>query len=173
MKTVIFDFDETLVDTSVTQPLRKQPLKNWDKIYALIPQCRMYDGITELMTFLKDNNIKTGVATFAQRELAQRTLKYFNLSIDEIVGYELFLKKKPNPDSILKVLKKLNAEATETIGVGDKTIDIQAYKSANLSVTVGCTWGLSSDEEIQELKNSCPDYIVNHPSEIIDILCDC
>lgn len=170
MKNIIFDFDNTLVDTSVTQPLRKQPSKNWEEIYSLIPQCRMYDGITELMTFLKDNNIKTGVATFAQRQLAQKTLNHFNLGIDVIVGHERFLKKKPHPDSIFKVLKKLNAEATETIGVGDKATDIQAYQSANLAITVGCTWGLSTDEEIQELKNSNPDYIINHPKELINIL---
>jgi phosphoglycolate phosphatase-like HAD superfamily hydrolase len=133
----------------------------------------MYDGISELMTFIKGNDIKTGVATFAQRELAQRTLNHFKLDIDVIVGHERFLKKKPHPDSILKVLKKLNAEATETIGIGDKATDIQAYKLAKLALAVGCTWGLSSDEEIQELKNSCPDYIANHPSEIIDIICNC
>ena len=172
MNTVIFDFDETLVDTSVTQPLRKKQSKNWEEIYALIPKCRLYDGITELMVFLKNNNIKTGVATFAQREFADRTLKHFNIDIDVIVGYERFMKKKPNPDSILKVMKKINAEATETSGVGDKAIDIQAYKSANLAFTVGCVWGLNADEEIQELKNSNPDYIINHPSELIGIICN-
>lgn len=171
MKKIIFDFDNTLVDTSVTQPLREQSQRQWEEIYALIPQCRLYDGIAELMAFLKDNNIKTGVATFAQCEFAQRTLKYFNIDVDTIVGYERFLKKKPNPDSVLKVLKKLEVEATECIGIGDKATDIQAYQSANLAITIGCCWGLSSDDEIQELKNSCPDFIVNHPSELIDILC--
>lgn len=172
MKNIVFDFDETLVDTSVTRQLRNQPQKQWDKIYALIPQCKLYDGISELIAFLKNNNIKTGVATFAQREFAQRTLNYFNIDVDVIAGYQLFLKCKPHPDSVLKVLKKLEVEATECIGIGDKATDIQAYKSANLAVTVGCTWGLSTDEEIQELKNSCPDYVINQPKELIDILCN-
>ena len=154
----------------MTQPLREQPKKQWDEIYALIPQCKLYGGIPELMTFIKEKNIKTGVATFAQREFADRTLKHFNIDVDCIVGHERFMKKKPYPDSVLKVLKKLEAEANECIGVGDKATDIQAYKSANLAITVGCTWGLSSDEEIQELKNSCPNFIVNHPSKLIDIL---
>ena len=173
MKNIIFDFDDTLVDTSVTQPLREQSQKQWDEIYALIPQCRLYDGISELMGFLKDNNIKTGVATFAQRELADRTLKHFKIDVDTIVGYERFLKKKPHPASVLKVLKKLKVEATETIGIGDKSTDIQTYKSANLAITVGCVWGLTTEEEIEELRNSNPDYLIHHPSELIDILCDC
>ena len=168
-KTIIFDFDETLVDTSVTQPLREQSQKQWDEIYALIPQCRLYDGITELMTSIKEKNIKTGVATFAQRELAQRTLNHFNIDIDTIVGYERFLKRKPHPASVLKVLKKLKVEANECIGIGDKATDIQAYKSANLAVTVGCAWGLTTEEEIEELKNSNPDYIIHHPKELIEI----
>ena len=172
MKNIVFDFDGTLVDTSVTQPLRKKQSKNWDEIYSLIPQCRLYDGIAELMTFIKGNDIKTGVATFAKRELAQRTLNHFNLDIDIIVGHERFLKKKPHPDSIFKVLNKLETEATETIGIGDKSTDIQAYQSAKLAVTVGCTWGLSTDEEIHELRNSNPDYIINHPLELIGIICN-
>lgn len=172
MNTVIFDFDETLVDTSVTQPLRKKQSKNWDEIYSLIPQCRLYDGIAELMTFIKGNDIKTGVATFAQRELADRTLKHFNIYVDTIVGYERFLKNKPHPDSIFKVMKKLNAEATETIGIGDKSTDIHAYKSANLAITVGCTWGLTTEEEIEELRNSNPDYLIHHPKELIGIICN-
>ena len=168
-KTIILDFDKTLIDTSVTQPLRNQQSKNWDKIYEMIPQCKLYGGIPELMAFLKNNNIKTGVATFAQREFADRTLKHFNVDVDTIVGHERFMKKKPNPDSILKVMKKLNSEPTETIGIGDKSTDIHAYKSANLAITVGCTWGLSTEKEIEELKNSNPDYIIHHPKELIEI----
>ena len=80
------------------------------------------------------------------------------------------MKKKPNPDSIVKVLNKLNAEATQTIGIGDKATDIQAYKSANIAVSVGCAWGLSTEKEIEELRNSNPDYIIHHPQELIEIL---
>lgn len=173
MKNIVFDFDETLVDTSVTRQLRNQPQKQWDKIYALIPQCRIYDGIKELMIFIKENDIKTGVATFAQRVLAQKTLNHFNIYVDIVVGHERYMKKKPCPDSILKVLKKLNVEATETIGIGDKATDIQAYKSANLAITVGCVWGLTTEEEIEELRNSNPDYLIHHPTELIDIICKC
>ena len=169
-KTIIFDFDKTLIDTSVTQQLRTQVQKQWDEIYALITQCRMYDGIPELMTFIKEKNIKTGVATFAQRELAQRTLNHFNIDIDTIVGHERFLKRKPHPASVLKVLKKLEVEANECIGIGDKPTDIQAYKSANLAVSIGCTWGLTTEKEIEELRNSNPDYLIHHPTELIKII---
>lgn len=168
--TLIWDFDETLVDASITHQLRSQSPKDWEKIYSLIPQCKLYDGIIDVLAYLTEHDMKSGVATMAQRMFAQKTLDHLGVSVDSIVGYERFLKSKPDPASILKVLNKVNADASTTIGVGDKATDIHAYRSANLALTVGCTWGLSSDEEIQSLKDSKPNYIINHPHELIQII---
>ena len=56
IKCLITDFDETFFDTSLTRDLRKEKDKDWDKIYSLIPQFKMYDGWQEVLNYLKENN---------------------------------------------------------------------------------------------------------------------
>ena len=58
VKCLITDFDETFFDTSLTRNLRKEKEKDWDKIYSLIPQFKMYDGWQDVLKYLKENNIK-------------------------------------------------------------------------------------------------------------------
>lgn len=162
--TIIFDFDETLFNAGITHPLRRQSPKNWDAIYSLIPQCCPYDGIPELMHYLK--SYKIGIATMCQRELVQRTLNHWGLSVDAVVGSQLYMRKKPHPQSIFKVLDKLSSTSSTTIGIGDKSTDIQAYKAASI-ISVGCTWG---NEDNSELLLSEPDYIIDNPMQLLEII---
>lgn len=167
LDTVIFDFDETLVDAGITHPLRKQSPKDWDAIYSLIPQCKPYDGMHELFDNLK--GYKIGIATMCQREMVQRTVDHMGLDVDVIVGSQRYMRKKPHPQSIFKVLDKLSSTSSTTIGIGDKPTDIQAYKSAGLAVIVGCTWGITEKEK-EELISSAPHYIIDSPMELIEII---
>ncbi|GAA5578824.1 hypothetical protein Pgin02_01853 [Porphyromonas gingivalis] len=53
MKSIIFDLDLTLVDTSVLEELRKK--RNWNTVYSLIPSTSLYDGIREILDVIQKN----------------------------------------------------------------------------------------------------------------------
>lgn len=45
MNNIIFDFDLTLINRSISDQYRKQ--RNWKKVFELIPQFTLYDGLNE------------------------------------------------------------------------------------------------------------------------------
>lgn len=46
-KKVIFDVDQTLVDTSCLE--HERHICNWSQVYQLIPQARLFEGLEEVL----------------------------------------------------------------------------------------------------------------------------
>ena len=94
-KCLILDFDNTLFDTSVDDEIRKNAKgrRNWDKIFASIPQYTLYDGWREVFDWAKENNIKIGIISEASGELIEKTLEQFDLNCDSVVGYQAYYEK--------------------------------------------------------------------------------
>ena len=166
--TILFDFDDTLFDTSPTKQLRGAKTKDWEAIYAQIPNCKLYEGYDKVFEYINKNQLKIGVVSIAQKELIGRTIKHFNCPCHHIQGWWR-MPMKPYPHQINKALEKLKANPKNVILFGDSPDDVTASKAAGIKV-VGCTWGLSSQKEIDALIDSSPDGIINNPIEIIDIL---
>lgn len=167
-KTVLFDFDDTLFDTTQTKALRGAKTKDWESIYKQIPNCRLYEGFHEVFDFINKNNIKVGIVSIAQKELINRTVKHFNCPCHHIQGWWR-QPMKPYPHQINKAIEKLKANAQDVIMFGDSPNDVVACRAAGIKI-VGCTWGLHSQEEKNALINSSPDYIIDSPIDIIKIL---
>ena len=51
-KTILFDFDDTLLDTTPTKSLRSVKTKDWESIYEQIPNCKLYDGFNDVFDFI-------------------------------------------------------------------------------------------------------------------------
>ncbi len=126
-----------------------------------------YDGIPELLSFLKENGIK--IAVFSNKP-HPRTLDnivgvfgegYF----DHVQGQKPEVERKPSPDGVYQVMKALGVEKEDCLYIGDTNTDMMTGRNAGLD-TVGVTWGFRSEEELRSYN---PAYIVHHPSEIQDI----
>lgn len=93
-------------------------------------------GLREILTYLKERNIKTIVASSSVRERAEKILrahdilKYFD---DLVFGYEV-PKGKPHPDIFLKACEKLGVTTDEAIVIEDSEAGINASYSANIPV---------------------------------------
>ena len=61
-KGIIFDLDQTLVDSSIAEPYRG---KNWGKVNELIPSFILYDGFEAVFDFIRINEIKVAVVSTA------------------------------------------------------------------------------------------------------------
>lgn len=93
-------------------------------------------GIRELLTYLKEQSIKTIVASSSVRERAEKILnahdilKYFD---DLVFGYEV-PRGKPYPDIFLKACEKLGVTTDEAIVIEDSEAGINASYAAHIPV---------------------------------------
>ena len=67
MRSIIFDMDLTLVDTTRLEESRHN--RNWAQAYSLIPQTTMYDGISDVLEIIRKNNIKTAIVSTSPRHI--------------------------------------------------------------------------------------------------------
>ena len=128
-----------------------------------------YKGIIEMLTQLKQHNIKIAVVS-NKFDMAVKKLcsKYFPNLIDFAAGENELqgINKKPAPDTVLKVLKEFNIEAGDAIYVGDSEVDIQTAQNANMDC-ISVTWGFK-DEKF--LISNGANIIVNAPNQILNAI---
>lgn len=128
-----------------------------------------YSGIMELLEELKKMNVKTAVVSNKFDE-AVRDLccKYFNGLIDFSTGENesAGIRKKPAPDTVLKVLENFNIEKEHAIYVGDSEVDIQTAKNAELEC-ISVLWGFKNKEFLQ---NNGAKILISKPDEILKYL---
>jgi len=72
---------------------------------------------------------------------------------------------KPKPEPVLKTLAAMQFAASETLVVGDMSVDILMGANAGTK-TCGVTWGNGSREE---LKEAGADYIIDRMEELIEV----
>jgi phosphoglycolate phosphatase-like HAD superfamily hydrolase len=159
---VIFDLDQTIVDSSIAAALRKK--RDWPKVYSQIPQFQIYNGFLNVLKFLSDYEIKMAVVTTSPRPYCEKVLTHFNIPCMHIVAYHDASPPKPHPAPMIKALDILGEQKNQVISFGDRAIDIQSSTKAGI-VSVGCLWG--SDEK-ELLKREKPNYLIHKPIEIVN-----
>ena len=164
MRKIIFDLDLTLVDTTIVEQARHE--RNWQLAYSLIPKCKLYEGMEEVLAIIRNNNINTCIVSTSPRTYVEKVVDYFNLPIQHIVAYHDAKPIKPHPAPMLKALEHLGCSAAEAISFGDRVIDIQASNAAGIE-SVACFWGT---KERGELLHSEYVHAIIKPSEILTLI---
>lgn len=127
----------------------------------------LYDGIKEVVSTLKENNIKLAVCT-NKPDVAAKGM------VNELFGENVFdvvcgalddVPKKPDPTSAKNILKTLNVTPNDCVWIGDSAVDIETAKNLGCK-SIGVTWGFRTFEE---LFNAYPTLILNEPKEILKI----
>jgi HAD superfamily hydrolase (TIGR01549 family) len=169
MIAVIFDLDQTLVETIFLEPFRKS--RNWSRVYHEIENNSIdfYNGFDEVLKHISLNKIKIAVVTSSPRPYAEKLLSKLNLQYNSLVCYHDTKNKKPYPDPILKAVEEMGINKKDfdkVLSFGDRDIDIVASKKAGV-LSVACYWGA---ENKMTLKNSSPDIEILKPIEILNLI---
>jgi phosphoglycolate phosphatase len=132
-----------------------------DKIHEFKP----ISGIQEALIELQNEGYKLGIITSNSQENVTEFLK--NNALDGLFdfiysGVTIFGKTT----IINNVLRQKQFKPQEVIYVGDETRDIEASKKANIKV-IAVTWGFNSPEALAKQK---PDFLINHPSELLKVI---
>jgi phosphoglycolate phosphatase/pyrophosphatase PpaX len=97
--------------------------------------------IHELVTSLKETNIKLGIFTGKAKRSLDISLKKLHLEglFDVIITGDDVHKPKPDPEGLLKALALLEVEKSEAVFVGDSDADIISGKQSDV-LTIGVQW---------------------------------
>lgn len=127
-----------------------------------------YDGMKELLEYLKGRGIKIAVLTNKAHAQAVDNIEavYGKGYFDLITGEQEGLKRKPDPAGAFCTAKALGARPEECLYFGDTNTDMKTGIAAGMD-TVGVTWGFRGREELEAFH---PRYIVDDPREVIGIL---
>jgi len=126
-----------------------------------------YDGIVKLLDDLNKNNIITAIVSNKPHEFTKVIVNhYFGDKIKVVFGQRRGFDIKPNPDTVLEVIKILDAKQSECVYIGDTEIDIMTAKNANIK-SIGVLWGYRS---LKNLESAGADYIVSTTTELKNII---
>lgn len=127
-----------------------------------------YDGMRELLEYLKGRGVKIAVLTNKAHAQAVDNIEtvYGKGYFDLITGEREGLKRKPDPAGAWYTARTLGAKPEECLYFGDTNTDMKTGIGAGMD-TVGVTWGFRGREELEAFH---PRYIVDDPREVIRIL---
>lgn len=130
---------------------------------------RPYDGIPELLKKLKENGVLCAVVS-NKGDLAVQELdrQYFDGLLDAGVGEKEAegIAKKPAPDTVNEVLRKLHVDRKDAVYVGDSEVDIQTAKNAEMDSII-VDWGYRDHDYLVEQGAG---IIVSSPEELYEKL---
>lgn len=188
-KTVIFDYDGTLCETSVMQKYAGETKKyprfspNWvaarKEYLSHIDECTLYEGWKEVLNFLKDNNIQAAIVSGNNREVLNLAVKHFGLRdvfpkerVNRIgcrdVNGSVVRKRGGNPMLFEYALSQLNVDPHNVLSFGNELCDAQAASKTGITA-YNCLWG-AVDEERELMLNDKEHECLTNPKQIIDIL---
>ncbi len=123
-----------------------------------------YEGMKELLSFLKGKGIKIGVLTNKGHERAVECVEavYGKGFFDLITGEGNGVKTKPEPSGAFMTAEYFHAKPSECLYFGDTNTDMRTGINAGMD-TAAVTWGFRERAELEAFQ---PKYIINHPSEI-------
>ena len=144
-----------------------------------------YDGIEQLLKTLKKQGHFLAVASNKYQAATEKIVaQLFPGIFDVVLGEREGVERKPNPQIVYDIIDRyavrsqtvrstlcqngtssLSDTNEDILYIGDSLVDAETARAAG-TILVLCTWGFGTREQMEEAK---PDYLVDHPLEILQI----
>jgi len=140
---------ETIAPELTDEHIIKIVMQNFRQIYDYDENdiSKLYKGIFDLLTELKNLNKKIFIATFKPTKPTMRIVKQFKLDMfDDIYTIDKFEKPISKEEMLIDIIEKYNLVKEETIMVGDAASDMIAAKNAGIK-GIGVLWGYGENKQ--------------------------
>jgi len=132
----------------------KAYLEHYEELHYLYPE--PFSGIVEVLELLKEKNIQLAMVTGKGNGSAVISLKKLGLAS----YFEILETGSPlGPDKvngINRILKKLDADLSSSLYIGDALSDIKYCKEVGIAIA-SVSWASTADKE--KLEKANPDYL--------------
>ena len=130
-----------------------------------------YNGITEMLTALKERGVVLAVATSKPEKFAVRIIDHFGWSehFTLVCGATMDSSRSKKGDVIAYTLKQLgiaDADRSSVLMIGDRHHDIDGANENGLA-SAGVLWGFGEETE---LKTAGADVLAHNPAELVRII---
>ena len=152
------DADEA---TRMTATYRAHNLEHHDRLV------KPYAGIPRVVAELVGRGARLGIVTSKNRTAAGQGLRHCGLDgyFDMLVTSDDVTEHKPHPAPVLAALARLEAQAAETVFIGDSPHDCEAGRAAGVS-TAAALWGPFSRASLDP---HGPDHWLERPEAILGL----
>jgi phosphoglycolate phosphatase len=119
---------------------------------ASINECRVFDGVEELLRKLHESGQHTAVASSKNELFVKRIIEHFGLAhyFDFVAGSDVDANRLDKGDVVKYVLDSMGlSDPSRCVLVGDRLHDILGAKSCGLS-SIGVLYGYGGLNELQE-----------------------
>ncbi|QGG50858.1 HAD-IIIA family hydrolase [Lysinibacillus pakistanensis] len=148
-------------------PMYKLPmiLPQFYRLYRQsLNEVHLYEGIKDVLTEIDKRGYKILIISSNSQE---NILEFLKMNGIQCVTNVLCSNRIFGKDKVLKkFLKDSNSKASDVLYIGDEQRDIVACKNVGVPI-IWVSWGYDSIEVIQQEE---PEYKVNAPKEILDII---
>lgn len=127
-----------------------------------------YTGIPEVLAELKAQGHLLAVASNKYQAATEKIVNHFFPGIfDVILGEREGIERKPNPQIVRDILKRLRVtgDGLRVLYLGDSLVDYETAKNANVPF-VACSWGFVSRERLVTAEIAT---IVDTPKDILKL----
>lgn len=128
----------------------------------------LFPGVQKVLEELKKNHINIALATNKSNLFNEKILKHLGIYdyFKVIMGAESVERRKPAPDVVYEILKKVNGKTENTLIVGDSKFDIMCGKNAGI-YTCGVTYGIDS---IDSLIDHDADFMIHNIEKLLRVV---
>lgn len=122
---------------------------------------RLFPGIRETLTTLKEKGIHLGIVTSRSRAEYEKDFLPFGLKefFNTVICADDTLRHKPDGEPVREYLRRQNAQPEEAVYIGDTVYDMACAADAGVEGALAL-WGCASPEHIRA------DFYLAHPGEV-------
>jgi len=135
---------------------------------SLLRGVHLFPKVDKLLVYLKDEGYYLAIASNRPTRFSGILIRHLGLTgyFDYVLCADKLRHIKPHPEILEKIMQRFKAKPTETLYIGDMTIDAQAGKRAGVK-TIIVTTGSSTKLQIRKER---PYRILKRVGELLKIL---